>query len=403
MASKGVPMRRPPQEGPKSHHRPRKGEKANKKQMACMGAVSSIDPFVRTVDEVFRKDCAQDRPEPVHKHVWAEMTREIDGEPFKAKDLLFCAMFDEVAVRHRGAAQPLVCLMDGERALWEAQRVYFDEVIGVLDLYHVMERLWTAAHCFHRDGSDAAEAFVEGRLRALLEGRVGYVIGGLWQRLTKQKLGGTKWKRLELVIEYLENNREHMRYDEYLAAGLPIGSGVAEGACRHLVKDRMEQTRKRGTVDGAQAMLHVRATYLNDPWDDFIEFRVEQEQTRLYEKVAAERTASYAQSNKTSFFGQGAENNLGSISGSDQQSYTTFRASPQPFEAEGLAGVRFCSFGEQPTRLRIWWGASPHTVNGSIRTVALPVFRGVMSSISPQVSYFSEGCAGGPGAPPLLA
>ena len=89
------------------------------------------------------------------------------------------------------------------------------------------------------------------------------------------------------AIEYLENNREHMKYDEYLAAGYPIGSGVAEGACRHLVKDRLEQTGMRWTVAGAQAMLHVRALYLNDQWEEFLEFRVEQEQARLYRRNAA--------------------------------------------------------------------------------------------------------------------
>ena len=86
------------------------------------------------------------------------------------------------------------------------------------------------------------------------------------------------------AIEYLENNREHLQYDEYLAAGYPIGSGVAEGACRHLVKDRLEQTGMRWTVEGAQAMLHVRALYLNDQWEEFLEFRVEQEQARLYQR-----------------------------------------------------------------------------------------------------------------------
>ncbi len=88
-------------------------------------------------------------------------------------------------------------------------------------------------------------------------------------------------------MEYLANNREHMRYDEYLAAGYPIGSGVAEGACRHLVKDRMEQTGMRWTVEGAQAMLHVRALYLNGQWGEFLEFRVEQEQAQLYDRDAA--------------------------------------------------------------------------------------------------------------------
>jgi hypothetical protein len=288
---KGVPMRRPVQEGPRRHHRRTKGEKANKKQMACVGAVYSIEPFVRTaddiLDEVLRDRRGADRPEPSHKHVWAEMSRELDGEPLLAKDAVFGALFDDLNLRNAGEDRPVVCLMDGERALWEAQRVYFSEAVGVLDLYHVLERLWTAAHCFHREGSDEAGRFVEDRLRGLLEGRVGYVIGGLRQRLTKHGLSGSRRKTLEAVITYLENNREHMRYDQYIAAGYPIGSGVAEGACRHLVKDRMEQSGMRWTVPGAQAMLHVRATYLNGQWDEFIEDRVLREQTRLYGKAAA--------------------------------------------------------------------------------------------------------------------
>ena len=143
------------------------------------------------------------------------------------------------------------------------------------------------AHCFHKDGSDEAKGFVEERLRGLLEGRVGYVIGGLRQRLTKGSVRGRKREVVESAIEYLENNREHMKYDEYLAAGYPIGSGVAEGACRHLVKDRLEQTGMRWTVTGAQAMLHVRSLYLNDQWDEFVVYRIEAEQDRLYGRNAA--------------------------------------------------------------------------------------------------------------------
>ena len=288
---KGMPMRRPEQAEPRPHHRRTPGEKANKKQMACVGAVYSIERFVRTADdilnEVLRKKCAKDRPKPQHKHVWAEMTREIEAEEFKAKDLLFCQLHDELAVRQFGTEAPVICLMDGERALWEAQRAYFSDAVGVLDLFHVMERLWAVAHCFHKDGSDAAKGFVEERLRGLLEGRVGYVIGGLRQRLTKGSVRGRKREVVESAIEYLENNREHMKYDEYLAAGYPIGSGVAEGACRHLVKDRMEQTGMRWTVEGAQAMLHVRSLYLNDQWDEFVSYRIEAEQDRLYGRNAA--------------------------------------------------------------------------------------------------------------------
>jgi hypothetical protein len=288
---KGVPMRRPAREGPKRHHRRTKGEKANKKQMACVGAVYSIKPFVRTaddiLDEVIRHEKTKDRPGPAHKHVWAEMSRDVEGEPLNAKDAIFCALFQDLNLRNAGHDRPVVCLMDGERALWEAQRVYFPEAVGILDLFHVMERLWTAAHCFHAEGSDEAEDFVADRLRGLLEGRVGRVIGGLRQRSTKRHLSGSRRQTLNSVLTYLENNREQMRYDAYLKAGYPIGSGVAEGACRHLVKDRMEQTGMRWTVSGAQAMLHLRATYLNDQWDEFIEDRIEREQTRLYGKNAA--------------------------------------------------------------------------------------------------------------------
>jgi hypothetical protein len=288
---KGVPMRRLAPEPPKPHHRRTPGEKANKKQMACVGAVYSIEPFVRSpdeiLDEVLRTKRAKDRPKPNHKHVWAEMTREIQGEEFKAKDLLFCQLYDELTRRQLGTEKPVICLMDGERALWEAQRAYFSEAVGILDLFHVLERLWGVAHCFHTAGSDGAKRFVEERLRGLLEGRVGYVIGGLRQRLTKAKLRGRKREVVESAIEYMENNREHMKYDEYLAAGYPIGSGVAEGACRHLVKDRLEQTGMRWTVSGAQAMLHVRSLYLNDQWDEFMVYRIEQEQDRLYGRNAA--------------------------------------------------------------------------------------------------------------------
>jgi hypothetical protein len=288
---KGVPMRRPPQDGPRPHHRRSKGEKANKKQMACVGAIYTIEPFVRSaddiLDEVLRDERAGNRPEPQHKHVWAEMTRRVGDETVHAKEALFTRLEDEAAARNSGHDRPVICLMDGERALWDMQRGHFSGAVGILDLFPVLERLWAVAHCFHKEGSDGAERYVEERLRDLLQGRVGYVIAGLRRRLSGGKLSGPKRKVIRSAVEYLSNNREHMRYDEYLAAGYPIGSGVAEGACRHRVKDRLEQTGMRWTVEGAQAMLHIRALYLNDQWEEFLEYRVEQEQTRLYGSVAA--------------------------------------------------------------------------------------------------------------------
>ena len=177
--------------------------------------------------------------------------------------------------------------MDGEASLWEMQREWLPRAIGILDLFHVLERLWAVAHCFHPEKSRAAEAFVTHRLRMLLEGRVGYVIGGLRRLLKDPALRGQKRRTVTACIRYYDNNRDHMRYDEYLAAGYPIGSGVAEGACRHLVKDRMEQTGMRWTAIGAQAMLHLRAIYLNGDWNSYLDYRIATEQATLYGQHAA--------------------------------------------------------------------------------------------------------------------
>jgi len=288
---KGVPMRRPLEERVRGRQRRGKGEKANKKQMAYVGAVYSIERFVRTaddvVDELRRKQRAPDRPQPQHKRVWVEMTQVLEGETYNGKESLFGQLADDLMARNHQGRKEMVCLLDGERALWEWYEESFPEAVGVLDLFHVLERLWLAAHCFHAEGSADAEDFVSARLRQLLQGKVGTVIGGLRQMLTKRTLTGSKRTTLQGVIRYLHNNRAHLKYDEYLAAGYPIGSGVAEGACRHFVKDRMEKSGMRWTVEGAQAMLDLRTIYLNGDWDDFIEYRIQNEQTELYWQIAA--------------------------------------------------------------------------------------------------------------------
>ena len=284
---KGVPMRRDAQADPPAvrGHRT-KGQKANKKRMACVGAVYTIDPFERTaedvVDEVLRDDRKPDRPQPCHKQLRAELSREVDGVEVNGKERVFSWFAQEVKARNPQGHKPVVCVMDGERALWRALVAVIAGVVCILDLFHVLERLWQAAHCFYAEGSEAAQAFVTDRLRRLLRGEVGYVIGGLKQMGTKQKLRGSRKQQLSAVIGYLERNRRFMRYDEYLAAGYPIGSGVAEGACRHLVKDRMELTGMRWRVPGAQAMLDLRAVYINGDWDAFQQHRIQQERRRLY-------------------------------------------------------------------------------------------------------------------------
>lgn len=268
---------------PSPHHRRGKGEKANKKRMAAVGAVYTIEPFVRTTDEVIdelqRKEAQKRRPLPRHKRVRADL--------LVGKVSLFLWLADEVCRRNPEGTRPVAFLSDGERALHDRQGEYLPEgVTCILDLLHVMEKLWKVAWCLFEEGTQKAEAerWVEGRLRMLLDGKVGYVIGGLRQTMTKRRLRGSRRKTVREVIGYFDRNRSRMRYEEYLAAGYPIGSGVIEGACRHLVKDRLERAGMRWHPDGAQAMLDVRATYLNGEWDAFWIYHVEQEDHRLYSR-----------------------------------------------------------------------------------------------------------------------
>jgi len=280
-AAPGTAAPAPPPTPPS--HRRGKGQKANKKRMAAVGAVYTIDPFVRTaddvVDEVTRQKAAVRRPQPVQKRVRAEL--------LVGKVALFLWLADEVLRRNPDGKKLVIFLSDGERALHERQGEYLPEgVICILDLFHVLEYLWKAAWCFFDEATQKREAhqWVTERLRRLLEGKVGTVIGGMRQMMTKRGLKGTKRKTIRAVTGYFERNRDRMRYDEYLAAGYPIGSGVVEGTCRHLVKDRMERAGMRWHPDGAQAMLDLRATYLNGEWEAFWSYHVEQEDQRLYGK-----------------------------------------------------------------------------------------------------------------------
>ena len=292
--NKGVPMVRPVAEKPVGAHR-KKGEKANKKQMACLGCVYSIDRHVRTPEELvavlFRDPDRPRRKQPSarQKRYWAELTRPRDGEVVRGQELVFAHLRDEVAQR-RQADQVLLNLSDGQKSLETDRRAYLPvdaRTVDILDLMHVIPRLWEAAHVFHAEGSAQASAFARQRLLRVLRGEARGVIRGLRRQATLQKVKGAKRQRLNQACAFLENNLPRMRYEEYLAAGYPVATGVIEGACRHVLKDRMERAGMRWKVPGAQAMLHLRSIYANGDWEAFQQFRVEHETKRLYPHTQA--------------------------------------------------------------------------------------------------------------------
>ena len=264
--------------------------RGGKMQMAYLGASYTVDRFRRTtdqvLDEVLRQECAKDRPRPQHKRLYGDLTRALPDDPdteYDGRVGVFSWLSHEVETRNSDGSRPVICLMDGEHKLWERKRDLLPEtVVEVLDLWHVMDRLWDVSRALHGADNAASRDFVSTRLRQILEGHTGRVIGGLRQTLTKRRLSKAAAETIASTITYFSNNRHRMRYDECLREGYPIASGVIEGACRHVVGDRLDRTGTRWTVEGAVSMLATRTTYLSDDWNDYQQFRIIREQTRLH-------------------------------------------------------------------------------------------------------------------------
>lgn len=287
---KGVVMRRGDGEQPPPAHRT-KGDKASRKEMAMVGTVYSVDRYVRTPEEIVaalfddqRDRPPPSRPQPRHKQTMASLAYTDGTGEHAGIEKTYEWMLEEIWARNRGYGKEMVHLCDGQETLWDARQRYLPRrnTIDILDLLHVTPRLWQAAHVFHPEKSAAAAEFVRERVLKVLEGKVELVVRGLRVMQTKRKLTGSKNKTLTKVCAYFEQNGKRMQYDEYLAKGYPIASGVIEGACRHLVKDRMERAGMHWTRAGAQAMLEVRSIHINGDWDRYQKFRFATETKKLY-------------------------------------------------------------------------------------------------------------------------
>jgi hypothetical protein len=265
------------------------GRRANGKRMAAVGAVYSIDPYVRSPEEVvaalFRDTnyTPPPRPQPCCKRVWASLPQG-EGKEHSSIDMVFDWLLWDHVLRNPDGRRPTVYLCDGQETLWQARHEYLPDknATEILDLLHVTPRLWQAAKLFFGENSPQVVPFVRQRLTQVLQGKVETVVRGLRRLATEQKLSAAKRKVLRRICRYLHKNRQRMRYDEYLAQGYPIASGVIEGACRHVIKDRMERAGMHWTVAGAQAMLDVRSVSVSGQWQAFQQYRIERATARLY-------------------------------------------------------------------------------------------------------------------------
>jgi hypothetical protein len=153
-------------------------------------------------------------------------------------------------------------------------------VIIIMDLIHVLEYLWDAAHCFFKLGDEAAEQWVGERALEILRGNAGQVAGEIRRKATKLNLEKAKRKNADKCASYLVKHKKYLRYDEYLAEGFPIATGVIEGACRYLVKDRMDLTGARWGLENAEAVLKLRALRASGDLDEYWDFHRAEELKR---------------------------------------------------------------------------------------------------------------------------
>lgn len=274
---KGVPMR-------KEHLADRKirlgrGEKNQKKKVSSVAAVYTIEKNVRSVPDVVGKREGGEKkpsPRPHGKKIQAKLGDKSEKEKFIGN------IRSEADKRDPHADKSKVFLCDGDRFFWGMKDKYFSDYVGVLDLYHVMEKLWTVSHCFHREGSSQAEELVTLCLEMLLGGNAVGCVEFMKASSHKSGMSASCRETISGVIKYFKRNLEHMRYDTYLSMGLPIGSGNVEAACKNLIRDRMEGCGMRWCKNGADAMLALRAIFLNGDLASYFEHHVENERKRLY-------------------------------------------------------------------------------------------------------------------------
>ena len=293
---KGVPMRRVGQRAA-ALAPARRGPKADKKRMAIVGAVYDAKAHHRSTESVLQAlfsstpEAANDertvpaRDRPIAKAVRAALPPADDEAVTPlARETIFTWLGEQVQARDPQQQKPVVVLIDGQHCLWEDARAVLGERqrVEILDLLHATAKLAEMVQVFYPPGHPKQQAALWVCTEELLNGRVSQLIRVFRTWAAAEELSDSAQETIRQGCGYFVNHRHRMRYHRYLAAGYPIATGVIEGACRHVVKDRLERSGMRWVIDGAQPMLDLRCVAINGQWDAFIPFRIAQESARLY-------------------------------------------------------------------------------------------------------------------------
>ncbi len=255
------------------------GEKLNRKRMASVATVYDIKAHQRTCEQIMglRPDeVGSARPRATNKRVWASVERE--------QEAVIEDMFEEALRRDPEMKRPWAILVDGgekqlDLVLGSVLR-YRPDVSLILDFIHVLEYVWKAAYGFHAVGSVESENWVAERALQILRGEAANVAYGLRQSATLHQLSSDKRKAVDKCADYLQKYGPMLEYNQYLADGLPIATGVIEGACRHLIKDRMDRTGARWRLKRAEAVLKIRSLRSSGDFEAYWTFHQKREHQR---------------------------------------------------------------------------------------------------------------------------
>jgi hypothetical protein len=265
----------------KLQHRLSKGEKLGRKRMATVAAAYTIAPFPRVPEDIVKdlspvRKVPIKRPKPEAKRVWARIDKPMEQ--------VIDDLFAEGMRRDPKRSKTWVALVDGNDAqLQLLRRKAFElgiELTVIVDVIHVLEYLWDATTAFNDDGTNQAELWVQERFLEVLRGKASHVAAGMRRSATLRDLAAEQRKRVDRCADYILNHTPYLHYDVYLENGFPIATGVIEGACRHLVKDRMDITGARWGLLGAEAVLRLRSLRASGDFDDYWAFHEARELER---------------------------------------------------------------------------------------------------------------------------
>jgi exonuclease VII small subunit len=264
-----------------------KGEKKNAKRMATVAAVYTMAPFVRKPEDLVAENnsarAEPPRPRPEKKRVWASLE--------KTPEEVMEKVFEEAGYRDPAHQKKWIAVVDGNKAqIRILRRMARDKGVDltiIVDIIHVIEYLWDAGRVFYPEAGSELESWVRLRLLEILRGKAGYVAGGMRRSATRRGLLYKERKTVDACANYLLTYGPYLKYNHYLAQGFPIATGVVEGACRHLVKDRMEVTGARWTLTGAEAVLRLRALRSSRDFDEYWAFHEAQEYERNHRPLYA--------------------------------------------------------------------------------------------------------------------